>query len=52
MERNPGLVAETIARELQVTRRTVYRAIDRLRAEGARIAGSAGKGGGYMIRRA
>jgi predicted DNA-binding transcriptional regulator YafY len=46
-----GLVTSAdLAARLQVTRRTVYRDIRRLRALGVRIAGE--RGIGYMIRRA
>jgi len=44
-----GLVtAETLARDLDVTQRTVYREISFLRDEGHRILGAAGAG--YMLR--
>ncbi len=45
----PGILAEQMAAELAVDKRTIYRAVARLRAEGLRIAGSRGAGGGFFL---
>jgi predicted DNA-binding transcriptional regulator YafY len=49
--RRTGVTAETLAERFQVTKRTIYRDLDALRAASMPIGADRGRGGGYALDR-